>query len=426
MNIGWVTPFSHRSAIGRFSATVTEQLRQRGHLVSIIRSETGSALREIPHPSRASILRWNANRQPDKFDIVVINFGDHYGFHRGGVALAAKTRAVGIFHDWYLFNLFSSWRDDDGSRPASERIVRRIYGDKALDLYRDTTDGKNQDVAAASFPMIEWMAEMMDGAIAHSHFYLDRLARSCPGPVIRIPLAIAPRAKLPASPRSDGVVRVLTFGMINPNKRVESILRALACLPDLAPRISYRAVGMVIESERKRLEKLARELRISDFRLEGEVTDKTLDRHLADADIVCCLRFPSLEGSSCSLAEAMSLGKAIITTDTGCYAELPDGLVLKVRPKMETTDLPKHLRTLIESPDDRLRLGAAAAEWIKTESCPSRYADLLLNHLETVIRAQPLLRCAENLGNETGVLELPGNDPYILHLENQMKSLWAG
>jgi glycosyltransferase involved in cell wall biosynthesis len=174
------------------------------------------------------------------------------------------------------------------------------------------------------------------------------------------------------------------------------------------------------------LEKLARELRISDFQLEGEVTDEILDRRLADADIVCCLRFPSLEGSSCSLAEAMSLGKAIITTDTGCYAELPEGLVLKVRPEREAADLPRHLRILIESPDDRLRLGGAAAGWIKTESCPSRYADMLLNHLETVVLAQPLLRCAEKLGSEAGVLELAGNDDYILHLESRMKSLWPG
>lgn len=425
MKIGWATPFNPKSAIARFSADVTRELLALGHEVSVIRSETGDALAQSPLATEAPVLTWKKKWSADQFDIIAFNIGDNYLFHGGLLQRIPTIRAVGIFHDWFLVNLFNGWIASLKDPAQAEKMVGRFYGSEALNRFREMRPEQLMEVAGTFFPMTEWLAEMLDGAVVHSHFYFNRVQAACPGPVTRLPLAYKCHPiPVKASETPGGMIKLLTLGVVNPNKRVESIIRAIGALPALKNSIAYRVAGSVTPEVHARLENLARECKLASFRMDGWISDELLNECIEEADIICCLRDPALEGASASVLEAMQSGRPVIVTDTGCYAEIPDSLVLKVRPHAESSDLQKHLSFLINSPGERRRMGQEAAEWAQKEADPARYAREVVTHFEKAIATQPLLRSAEILGREAGLWGLAPHDPFFKQLASKFKELW--
>ena len=112
MKICWVTPFVLRSSIGRVSAEVAKQLAARGHQVEILRCEDQNDPAEPLHPTALPVHHWRSydlNRLRAEFDVVVVNIGDNYPFHAGVFAILDAAPCLGIFHDFYIYNLFSGW-----------------------------------------------------------------------------------------------------------------------------------------------------------------------------------------------------------------------------------------------------------------------------------------------------------------------------
>ena len=112
MRICWVTPLSLRSSIGRVSAGVTRELAARGHAVQILRCEDQDDAAEALHATALPVHHWRGydlSRLRTEFDVVVVNIGDNYLFHGGVFAILDAAPCLGIFHDFYLYNLFSGW-----------------------------------------------------------------------------------------------------------------------------------------------------------------------------------------------------------------------------------------------------------------------------------------------------------------------------
>jgi glycosyltransferase involved in cell wall biosynthesis len=425
MKIAWMTPFHDKSAIARFSAGIVDALLVQGHEVTVIRSEMGEALAEPPLPTQASLLNWKEKWKQNQFDILVTSIGDHYPFHGGIIEKSEEIHAVGIFHDWWVFSLFQGWMTAQHTKIQGEKLINRLYGPEVLKKYQNLSPDHYFETIVKYFPMTEWMAERLDGALVFSTFYLERVRAACPGPVDRLPFfligrPIPPKAAKPAA----GTIHLLTFGYVNENKRIESIIRAIGAMPALRNSISYRVAGPVTPESRRRLENLAHECELTSFRLDGRVSDQLLDECLDEADIICCLRYPALEGASGSVLEAMQSERPVIVTDTGCYTDIPDELVLKVNPENEQADLQKHLCHLINEPLERQRIGRLAAAWARGKTDPAGVARSLVAHLEKVIAAQPLLRCGESLGRKADSLGLTPDDPFLSHLASKFEELW--
>ena len=89
MRIAWFTPLSSRSAIARVSAAVTQVLSERGHTVTIVRSERDASDRAPTLPTRCTVLWWgelSARELDAQNDAIVLNIGDHYLLHAGLLA----------------------------------------------------------------------------------------------------------------------------------------------------------------------------------------------------------------------------------------------------------------------------------------------------------------------------------------------------
>jgi hypothetical protein len=140
VKIAWVTPLAERSAIGRVSAAVVRALGAHNHEVTIIRSEYNEADGDATHPVSVPTLWWR-NVSPVHMalqnDVIVLNFGDHYGFHAGTLAFAGLVPCLGIFHDFYLYDLFYLWLQHTGlDEKVHEEEVRSAYGENACELAR--------------------------------------------------------------------------------------------------------------------------------------------------------------------------------------------------------------------------------------------------------------------------------------------------
>jgi glycosyltransferase involved in cell wall biosynthesis len=430
MKIAWVTPFSQRSAIGRVSATVTDALFARNHEVVIIRSEYDRHDATPTHPSLLATVWWHdvsARDIEEQNDIIVLNFGDNYNYHAGALALADNGLSLGIFHDYYLYNLFNRWIfHNELGEDLHQREICSVYGESVLPLAAKAwRNSAPVEQIAGDFPMTEWLARHCGAALAHSRFYLPRLENSCPGPTAVAPLCFDDRGIAPLPKRTEQGLVVTTVGVINPNKCVDTVIRAIAVSPTLRSNCRFRLVGAIIDSERSRLKALCQQVGFEHLDILGEVNNDTLVQELECADLLCCLRKPVLEGASASAIEGMKSGRPLIVADAGFYADLPDDLVFKVPPCADEPSLTALLERLAADEGLRRRIGTKAQNWALQTFTTDAYLAVLEGLMVEFIKAKPLLAVASRTGRQLAALGMEPDDPAVQQIGERMAALFG-
>jgi glycosyltransferase involved in cell wall biosynthesis len=190
----------------------------------------------------------------------------------------------------------------------------------------------------------------------------------------------------------DGRFVVTTFGMLNPNKQADRVLQALSRAPALWDRTIYRLVGLITDSERERLTRLAEQLGLPHPDFLGWVEDDRLQALLGETDVVCCLRHPVLEGASGSLIFALYSARPTIVADAGSYAEVPDGLVWKVSYGSDADDVAGALQTIAGDAVAARTRAHRAREWACSRHSPKAYIDDLLPFILRCIGSPPPAR----------------------------------
>jgi len=430
MKIIWATPYSEHSAIARYSQAVVTELRGRGHHVAIYRTEVGA---DAEHPPRenACVLVHGSEEEHHwlhEADLVIANVGDHFAYHGGLFELAQKRPYVAVLHDWCVLNFFWGWLLANHRSHHAARLITGMYGEKAGELCATATWENLLERATQHFPLTEWITSDTLGCIIHSEFYGERVRNSCAGPVHKLSLAypveafdLDSRAVTPAG----GPLAVRTFGMVNPNKRIDRVIRALARDPALAARTDYRVLGPVDDGERRRLEQVCSEVGFTGLTFEGRVSNERLHEGMAEADVICCLRDPALEGASASAIEGMQSGAPVIVSDAGFYAELPDEYVLKVGTHEPEGALLGHLQFVDREREHARRIGLAAAAWAAREFSASNYVDGLEQVIPGFIAAEPYLFNAQELGRELGRMGLPGNSKAAANVTNTLERMFS-
>lgn len=384
MKVVVFTPGLRASAIGRMTALVTRALSEQKHDVAVVRCEDYSLIEGAAHDfgEKVATYPWAAGVVPDLLedaDIVVYQIGNEYSYHRGCIEWMNRVPGIVCLHDFFLGNLFYGWAE--GRREHAMGVLRHWYGETVASGYFAHNSSESfiegtKDCA----PMTEWICSQALSVIAHSRWGIRRVMESCPGPVKIVPLAYdAPGAGNVSDVENvaeDSFV-LLTIGHVNPNKRVESVIRAMGRSAFLRSSAQYRVVGRIEHDMRERLRALAEGQQVQLVIL-GEVTPNVLAQEISRADAICCLRWPTIEGASASAIEAMLYGKAVIVTDAGFYAELPDECVRKIGVSTEIEDLGQVLESLASDQVQRENLGRNAAVWAGTTFNPENYASQIV------------------------------------------------
>ncbi|USQ97425.1 glycosyltransferase family 4 protein [Caulobacter sp. RL271] len=430
MKICWVTPFALRSSIGRVSAAVTEQLAARGHQVEILRCEDQDDPAEPLHPTALPVHHWrryDLSGLRTAFDVVVVNIGDNYPFHAGVFAVLDAAPCLGIFHDFYIYNLFSGWLHHNGLdyRRHDAEIVA-TYGPQAEPHAVAVRSGQMLDMGeiAQHLPMTEWLAGRCEAALAHAQFYAPKLEAVVPGPVAVTPLCCPDRATPPGPPKAKTPLTLTTVGVMNPNKRVADVIRAIGG-SDALKACAYRLVGPISDDERAALEGVAAEVGFANLVIDGAVDDETLDRRLDEADIMVALRKPVLEGASGSACEGMLSGRPTVVARAGFYGELPDDLVFKIDGEIVIEELREVLERLVADETLRRRTGQAARAWALETLNAARYAEAVDTLAQAQVTSRPLLAVGVRLGHELRGMGLADTDPATARIGATLQTLFA-
>ena len=434
MRIAWASPIDVRSAIGRVSADVTRALIARGHEVRIIATEVevSSGTR---HATPAEVVPWR-DFQPHwlkgEYDVLVANIGDHFGFHGGVFPFFGQIPTLGVFHDFYLYDLFNGWLlDEQLSGDARGRLhdaeVAAVYGPQVVPTGLAARSGQiGYAEIAAALPMTEWMARRCEGAVAHSEFYLERLNQGCPGPVRQAYMPVSGRGVPALALRAQRRVALLTVGVMNPNKCVDQMLHAIGQSDALKQQVAYRLVGPIHGSEADRLRALASQLGYDQLTIVGAVDEETLAAELAASDVISCLRKPILEGASGSAIEALMAGRPTIVADAGFYRELPDEWVFKVGAEVEPDQLRVRLEQLVGDEALRIRAGAGARAWAEQRFNLDDYAETLERAMTETIQASAVLAVSRRIGSDLAQLGLQPNDPALPRIAGVLSEILPG
>ncbi len=402
MRIAWFTPFTKKSAIGRFSQAVTRELAKEIQVDLWLADRNDPLVTALPtfdYDPRQPLKEWWPR---DAYDFAICNLGNYLDYHRELFEFSRKVPSVIVLHDYVMHHFFAGFAESVLRDMNSHcRRLEELYGDAAREANALARAGKapciwNSD-RVAEFPMFEDTLRGALGAVVHSDYLRAKVAPVFPGPLKKIHLAYEPHSELPVLSRKElnlpeDRLIALTVGHVNTNKRIARVIECLANNPDLASRIYYRVCGHIEPSYRRELETLIQRSRLSaTVNLSGQASDIDVRSCFHWADLCINLRYPAMEGASASLAESMLYGKAAIVTDTGVYSEIPDNCVLKVRPDRESEDLASALRRLMDSADLREQIGVAALEFARENFTPAKYAEQLLAFLIEVQGTKPVL-----------------------------------
>ena len=378
-----------------------------GHRVEIVRTETGEGARLPPlaalFPVHApGVLRPEALAAG--FDAVVVNLGNHYPFHGLAPALLPAAPTIAVLHDASMEHFAQEWR-------------------RALDP--EPPQGMLDRVVCAGAPLAPALASLACGAVVHGPHYQAEIEAACPGPVLQLPLAYVPSLPPPPSPIA-GRLTVATIGHINPNKRVEAVIRAMGASPRLRALGRYVLIGPCDPAERERLLRLAAAVGAPAPDFAGWVPDEALVAQLAAVDAIACLRHPVLEGGSASLVLALRSARPVLVSDTGVYAALPAGLALRCTPGEEAPDVLRHLEWLLDNSVAARHMGEKAAAWARETHSPDVYAARLVPFAGEVAKAAPAILAARSIGLAAARLGFPADEPALARAVAVLAEMFGG
>lgn len=308
----------------------------------------------------------------------------------GFVYRAALERPGAVLlHEWSLHHLVLSLTVESGDAAAYLRQMRRAYGERGTFLGRQVARALGGDLWPALLPLCDRVLDASLAVVGLTRFVADRArARVLPRPVLHLPhhlaLPLEPWPTRSEARRALGLAEdallVTAPGLATVSKRLDVALRAVLRLRREQPKLRLVVAGGAAPepplaawaaSDPAALV-VAGRLDLDDFL-----------RHLAAADVVLALRFPTHGEISGALVRALGAGRAaLVTAGTPAAEEFPEGVVVPVDPdRAEEEELVALLRALLEDAALRGRIGARARAHALQQhdlrACTTRLADFL-------------------------------------------------
>lgn len=362
------------------AAQVAHELITMGDEVTVVGTENCRLLGVDMHDFGSPIFDWRDQVAVENFiaksDECIFHIGNSFEFHRGGIYWLEKKAGIVCLHDFFLGNLFHSWSAENGNE--ANLIIKNIYGEDAVDKFFIASSKSSfiQDLIEIA-PMTEWICSQACAVVTHSELGCDRVLVSCPGAVRIVPLAYKTEIQTPKSyvhnKKVNQKFKMLSFGQVNENKRIRSVIEAIGKSPMLRNSCEYVVVGLITQAMERDLLKLATQFGV-EICIRGEVCDLELQNALTESDLVCCLRWPATETASASAIEAMQRGRPIVVTDVGFYKNIPSNCAIKINPQNEIEELKSALERLLADDEYRHSIADAATKWATETFTAKNYA----------------------------------------------------
>ena len=336
-------------------------------------------------------------------DLPLYQLGNHPRFHGAVYRALLEVPGVVVLHEHVLHHMLREITLVAGDPAGYADEMGYAYGRTGRALARRSVD-TGVPLDPWSHPLFERAVDAALGVVVHSQATRRRVLASRPGARVRVvphhlsvgdgadavteagadleAARAAARGRLGLDP--DALL-VGTFGYQNPAKRLPVLLRAFARLrADLERAGGPSPLLLVVGDVDRRVEDELGGAGLGEaVRRVGRVDDlgRFLDWMRA-VDVAANLRWPTGGETSGTVVRLLGLGRPLVVTDAGAFAEIPDGCAAKVPPGEREEDLlAAYLGLLARDPELRREMGEAArrhaAEHHALGASARRYAEFL-------------------------------------------------
>jgi glycosyltransferase involved in cell wall biosynthesis len=327
------------------------------------------------------------------------NSPDHAYVYR-----AARSRpGVVLLHDWCLHDLVRHETLARGDRTRYLREMRRAYGEAGSFVGRQVACGLGGELLPKLYPLNERVLDASLAVVGLSAQVCARVRARLPRdrPVLQLPHHLS----LPLDPPPDRALArrqlglaadalvVTAPGFATRAKSLDRVARVVARLRASHPRLQLIVAGAVDPG--LELEAALRQAGLEGAaRVTGRLSLEDFTRHLAAADVIVALRFPSHGEMSGALVRALGVGRpALVTAGTPAAEEFPEGLVAPIDPGPgQERQLEATLALLLGDAGLRETMGRLAGEHVRSHHALEATAARLAAFLEDVRRQAARLR----------------------------------
>ena len=407
MRLGFFSPLPPApTGIADYAADVLALLAPRHDVVAFHDQDEVDAERVAATVAHADTFGDHA-----PFDATVFQLGNSPG-HDFVYRWLPRAPGLLVLHDLVLHHarartfLASPEAQAYAADPSS--VTRRAAALGSLRAYASELEhdypGRGQRLADAhlgtvgallpyAYPLFRRPVETARVVGVHNSFMAEAVREDAPSarvapivmpvePAAVDPAAVAAlRARLGLAP--DDLV-VGCFGLMTREKRIETVARAVARAAGAVPRLRLLLAGPV-PHERALRALLERRGVAARTVVTGRVPLDALPVHIAAADVVLHLRYPTAGETSAALLRVLAQGRPAIVPDLENLAEVPGDAVVKLDVADEEGEATRALLRLFASPPLRERLGRRAAEYARRAHSP----ELCLQSYEAALGAAP-------------------------------------
>jgi len=332
---------------------------------------------------RLEQMRW---AELNRADMTFYQLGNNPRFH-GTIWQVSRLHAgVVVLHDFRLHHFFDGlYRVEFRDRDSYLAVMQRYYGDEGR---RDAercyqTAASNIDYMAQRYPLTNLALENAVGVVVHTKDSFDSLANNQKWPLayahLPFPLHAAGISPTRRSRKAvDSRYQLILFGYIGRNRRLNSIFRALAEIPE-RDMFHLEVFGSILDEEKQ----IRAQIKSLDLRnhvtLHGFTREEELDIALSESDLAINLRSPTMGEASGSQLRIWAHALPSLVSRVGWYASISPEIAAFVRPdENEVADIQKHLRSFLANPERFAKMGEKGRQELEEKHSPEGYARVLL------------------------------------------------
>jgi glycosyltransferase involved in cell wall biosynthesis len=347
-------------------------------------------------------------RELNSADVTCYQIGNNPLFHGSIWQLSQQHPGVIVLHDFRLHHFFDGlyrvqWRD----RNSYLATMTRLYGEQGRkdgdECFKN--DAKNIEYMAERYPLTQLAIENALGVIVHNQQSFEILARNLESPLAYVPLPF-PVTPLPkAQGKSGPPYRLILFGYLGRNRRLSSVFKALAGMPE-KDQFHLDIFGNILDDEKEVRAQISRLRLKNHVTLHGFSLETELDKYLSQSDLAINLRFPTVGEASGSQLRIWAHALPSLVSEVGWYGTLSPDTVVFVRPDgNEIEDIQRHLKAFLENPARFETIGQQGRKELEQNHSPEKYAGAVIEMAKMAMSARSnaaFLELAERAAYNTG------------------------
>jgi glycosyltransferase involved in cell wall biosynthesis len=355
------------------------------------------------------VVRPGRTRPIADADVALYHVGNDPDAHAWIVDALRRRPGVVVLHDFVIHHLVAGMTIGRHDGHAYLAAMEREAGVAGRMLGWGVLEGRVPplwEIRPTEFPLASEVLDRATGVIVHSRYVEARVREhGYDGPLWRIAHPAWPAPEL--EPATVGGTPLFgCFGHLNESKRIPELLRAFAEF-----RAGHPAARLLLVGAEAPGFDLAGRLRRLGLDYEGVIRETYIEEErlwalMSACDACVLLRSPTMGETSGSAIRTLSLGKPLVVSDVGWFAELPNEVALKVPVGDGEVEALVAAFDRLAEPGVAERMGDAAQVYVHAEHDLERVAEAYVAALEQVAGSDAveakILRSVAEAAADTG------------------------